>query len=369
MLFVNHNQTQILELNVAREQSVCANQDVYAALSSTFDGVFRVFGAGEPRESFYPHGQVSEAFAKGAEVLVCQQRGGHQNSHLLAVAHHPVRGPHRYLGFAKAHVSGNQSVHRVGLLEVALNFCQRANLVFSQFVLEVFLDERIPLEHWSKSVTGCDLTGGVLHQQLSSQHFGVRSSLFPRFLPGLFVQSAQLGRVVGGSGVTAQGGQQLDGQPNLGLAFVLKTEVIALDSQHLERFNPQKLPHAVFRMNQIIAHLQAQCVRNRLSTQFLAAQRTAALKAVQQILGDDLYFGLEEFKTALTVSTQKTQLPLFYHRAGHMKRLEVLEKAALEIASGAGVAQHHQHTLSVLEPAVNFFGKLTQAGAEKGERP
>ena len=69
------------------------------------------------------------------EVLLDEQRGGHQQDHLLAVLDRLERGAHGDLGLAVADVAADQPVHRHRALHVALDLLHRGELVGS-------LDER-----------------------------------------------------------------------------------------------------------------------------------------------------------------------------------------------------------------------------------
>ena len=55
------------------------------------------------------------------QVLLGQQRGGHEHRHLVAGVDRLERRPHRHLGLAVAHVAAQQAVHRPRLAHVALD--------------------------------------------------------------------------------------------------------------------------------------------------------------------------------------------------------------------------------------------------------
>ena len=58
-----------------------------------------------------------------------EQRGRHQDGHLLAVLHRLERGPHGDLGLAVADVAADDAVHRQRLLHVGLDLVDRGELI------------------------------------------------------------------------------------------------------------------------------------------------------------------------------------------------------------------------------------------------
>ena len=64
-----------------------------------------------------------------AQVLLGQDRGGHEHGHLVAGVDRLEGGPHRQLGLAVADVAAQQPVHRPRLLHVGLDGRDRRQLV------------------------------------------------------------------------------------------------------------------------------------------------------------------------------------------------------------------------------------------------
>ena len=80
--------------------------------SASSDGGLLLGGA-EARQLGDLHRPVGEAVAEGLEVLLGQQRGGHQHRHLLAVGDRDEGRAQRHLGLAEADVAAYQPVHRL----------------------------------------------------------------------------------------------------------------------------------------------------------------------------------------------------------------------------------------------------------------
>ena len=77
-------------------------------------------------------------------MLVGEQRGRHEDRHLLAVLHRLERGPHRDLGLAEPDVAADEAVHRDRPLHVGLDVVDRVQLVGRLLVRERLLELALP---------------------------------------------------------------------------------------------------------------------------------------------------------------------------------------------------------------------------------
>ena len=139
------DQAELLGADVAREQPVGADQDVDLAGLEVVEHRFRLGRLAQARDPLDPEGQVGEALAEGAEVLLGEDRRRHQHHHLLAVGGGLDRGPQRHLGLAEADVAADQPVHRPLGLHVALDRLDRLQLVGGLAVGEGRLHRDLPL--------------------------------------------------------------------------------------------------------------------------------------------------------------------------------------------------------------------------------
>ena len=93
-------------------------------------------GADEPAQHRHRHGEGREALAERDEVLLGEQRGGHQHRDLLALHHGLERRAQRDLRLAEPDVAADQAVHRLRPLHVALDLVDRRQLVAGLLVRE-----------------------------------------------------------------------------------------------------------------------------------------------------------------------------------------------------------------------------------------
>ena len=144
LLFVHDQQTQILELDVLREQAVRPNYDIdFASFQIGHD--FLLFGrAAEAAEHLDARGKGREAFFEGFEMLKCQDRCRREDGDLLVFAYGFERGAHGHFGFAVAHVAAKEAVHGGGFFEVALDVKDGGKLIGSFFELEGVFELFLP---------------------------------------------------------------------------------------------------------------------------------------------------------------------------------------------------------------------------------
>ena len=103
--------------------------------------------------------------------------------------------------------------------------------------------------------------------------------------------------------------------------FVQDVQVVARDAQHRAGFQARELAHAVFRVNQEVAHRQSQRVGHGPPAQLPAPQGTAALEAVDQVLGQHHRLVRLYGKAALAARFQEAQRPRLQARKrepGHL---------------------------------------------------
>ena len=143
LLLVDHEQAQVLEVHVAREQAVGADDDVDLAGLDALRHLLRLARGEEARQHLDPHRVGREALAEGLEVLLGQQRGGTSTATCLPSCT-ALNGPDRHLGLAEAHVAADEAVHRLGLLHVVLHVADGLELVGRLLEREGVLELLLP---------------------------------------------------------------------------------------------------------------------------------------------------------------------------------------------------------------------------------
>ena len=113
VLLVDDDEPQVLELDVALQQLVRADDEVDLAARKPFQRDLRLLRRAEARKLRDAHGKVGEAIGERLEVLLGEEGRGHEQSHLLAVREGDERGAQRDLGLAETDVAADESIHRL----------------------------------------------------------------------------------------------------------------------------------------------------------------------------------------------------------------------------------------------------------------
>lgn len=144
LLLVDDDQAQVLELDGPGDDAVRADHDVDRAVLEPLD---RLLGLGlglEARERLDRHGERRVSLGECLEVLLDQERRGHEDRDLLAVLHGLERRPDGDLSLAVPDVAAHEPVHGDGLLHVGLDLVDRDELVGRLDVRERVLELALP---------------------------------------------------------------------------------------------------------------------------------------------------------------------------------------------------------------------------------
>ena len=161
-------------LNLTRScSSLCVpmTMSISPSASCVERGLLLLAGA-EARQLGDLHRPVGEAVAEGLEVLLGEQRGGHQHGDLLAVEHGDEGRAQRDFGLAEAHVAADQPVHRLAGGEVGDHRVDGGRLVARLLERETVRERLVVvrLEREGVALARCalrveveQLRGGVAH--------------------------------------------------------------------------------------------------------------------------------------------------------------------------------------------------------------
>ncbi len=166
LLLVHDEESEVLEADVLRQQSVRADDDVDAAV---FQAGQRLFGLGvvdEATEHRHPDRKTGEAIAKRGEVLAREQRRRYQNRRLLTVLDRFEDGANGDFGLAETNVSADQPVHRTRQFHVGLHVLDRLGLVGGQREGEEVLHLALPFGVGAEGVSDGDVALAIQVHQL-----------------------------------------------------------------------------------------------------------------------------------------------------------------------------------------------------------
>ena len=138
-----------------------------AAVGQTVDHGAGFGGVGEPGQALDPDREAGHPLGEGLQMLVGQQRGGHQHRDLLAVLDRLERRPDRDLGLAVADVAADHPVHRHRFLHIRLDLGDRGELVDGFGEAERVLHFGLPRGVRPERVSRAGLPLGVQRHQLA----------------------------------------------------------------------------------------------------------------------------------------------------------------------------------------------------------
>ena len=129
LLFVDHQEAEILEHHPVLQQAVRADDTVDLARLEALDDLLGFFVGEEAAEHLDANRVAGEAVGERVAMLRCQQRGRRQNRDLLSILDGFERRANGDLGFAEAHVATHQAVHRKGALHIDLDVVDGLSLI------------------------------------------------------------------------------------------------------------------------------------------------------------------------------------------------------------------------------------------------
>ena len=166
LLFVNHQQAEVGELHVFREQAMGADQDVDFAGFDSLQNFFDLFRRAEAADHFDGDGKGREALLESFVVLKRQDGGGREHGDLLVVADGLEGGAHGDFCLAVTDIAAEQAVHRELRLHVALHVGDGLRLVVGLVVFEGVFELLHPL-----GVGGEDMTLRSLALRVELEQF------------------------------------------------------------------------------------------------------------------------------------------------------------------------------------------------------
>ena len=247
------DEPEVLELHVGLQELVRADHEVDAPGGEAFERRLHFLGAAEARQLGDAHREVGEAVREGLEVLFGQQRGGHQQRHLLAVRQRHVGGAQRHLRLAEAHVAADQAIHRAAGRHVVDHRLDRAGLVTGFLEAEAFGEGLVVVRLESERVA---LARGPLRVEVEQFRRGVvrlQRRLLLRLLPLPAAELVQRRGVRRGAAVAADEVEVRHRDVELGVVGVDELQELVGSVAQVERDEAEVAADAVLLVHHRIA--------------------------------------------------------------------------------------------------------------------
>ena len=145
LLLVDDQQPEIPELDVLRQQTVRAHDDVDLAGGEIFDDLILLGLAAEAADHLDGHRKPGEPLGQRLLMLKRQDGRRREKCHLLSVHHRLERGAHRDLGLPIPDVAAEEAVHRRRRFHVPLDVGDGVRLIDRQVPLEGIVELALPV--------------------------------------------------------------------------------------------------------------------------------------------------------------------------------------------------------------------------------
>jgi len=263
VLFVENDQTQIVEFHILLNELVCADDDVQFSFRQIFQRLAHLFGGAEARQLGDLDRPVCEAVGEILEVLFGQQRGRDKHCDLFSVHHRDKGGAQGHFRFAEAHIAADEPVHGLAGLQIEQHRFDGGGLVGGlleietggeRFVVVVSELEGVAFARGALRIDVQQFGGGVAHLL-----HGAALGLVPRAAAQL-VQRRSFRRA---AAVSADNVQLRDGHIKLVLArifqhqkFILAFAEIEIHQAPITRDTMLLMHHRVadFELGQVAQH-------------------------------------------------------------------------------------------------------------------
>ena len=183
LFFIDDQETQVLELDLLVEQAVGPDEDVDIAGQGPGQDIFLFFIRAEAVEDVDVDAEGTEAFHKGLEMLLRQDRRRHQDGDLLASCDGFEDGPHGHFSLAETDVAADQAVHGRRLFHAGLDIADGFQLIFRFFIRKGFFKFLLERRIRRKGIALDDFPLGIEGDEFFCQVGNGLLGLGPRLLP------------------------------------------------------------------------------------------------------------------------------------------------------------------------------------------
>ena len=258
LLLIDDDKPQVAWVNVARKESMGTHKHLHRACGEPLEGLLLLLGGAETAEHLHFHVEIGKTLEERLVVLLSQNRRGTQHHDLLAVLRGLEGSTQRDLGLAKAHVSAQQAVHRLGGLHVGFDVLDGSRLIGRYLVGEAFLHLTLPGRVRRKGKATRGGAARVQVDEVKGQRLGRFARLGGRAGPVSRVETREARGIGVGTHVARQAVDLLERHKQLVGTGIFKLEVITLFACNLLAHDGRKVRDAVRGMHHVVARFEGE---------------------------------------------------------------------------------------------------------------
>ena len=188
-------------------------------------------------------------------MLLGQNSGRHQHRHLLAI-HNCLEGStYSHLGFAKAHITAKEAIHRLLTLHVRLYLSYGRQLVMGFLIRESILKFTLPYSIRRKGISLIPLSLGIKVDELLGNILNRGTNLILCLGPAGAANLVESWHLTFLADVFLQHAYLVSRHEKTVLTAILYIEIIPFNSVDFLGFYPTVFTNTILGMNHIIPHV------------------------------------------------------------------------------------------------------------------
>ena len=358
LLLVDHQQAEVLELDILLDQTVGADHHVDAAGRDRRHHRALLLPAAKPRQHLDLDRERFEPLQERLEVLFREDGGRRQHGDLLAAHHRLERGAQRHLGLAEADVAADQPVHGTRRLHVRLYLFDTGDLVRGLLIGETRLELLLPVGVAVERRALHPLAARVELDEVFGQLLHRLAHLRLARVPRLAADAVQLRGAPVLAHVALDQVDLLDRHKDVLLAAELQVDVVALVAEHAHPLQAVVLADAVVDMHHVVARGEIHERVDRLALRRGRRARNAPLAPEYLVLLDHHDPGVRQGEAGADAVREDAHLRTAPQLAEH--RGEALRLMLIHGEDQHLVAARHQAPHLVAE-----VGNVAEEGARR----
>ena len=302
LFFVDDDQIQMGEFDVALEQAVGADDDVHLARRQFGQHPFFLFLGAKAGDGLDFERPFGEAVQEVLVMLLGQQGGGHQHGDLAAVVHGGEGGAHGHLGLAEADVAADHPVHGFAGGHVLEHLADGGGLIRGLLEGKAIGEGQVLRFVDAHGVARFGLAAGVQFQQFGGHVAQLLRCLALDLLPLLAAQFVQGRVLLRRAGIAGDQMQRGDGHVEFVAAGVFQSQEFGAHIAHVEDLQASVAAYALFLVDDRGARLQfRQVFDDGVGIALFGGTGAAAFLlhpvAEQLRFGDDRYRAVVQFQS------------------------------------------------------------------------
>ena len=234
-------------------------------------------------------------------MLLCQHCCRRQHRHLFAVKHSLKGSTQSHLSFSVTYITAEQTLHRLRLFHISLDFGNRLQLVRCFLIRKGCFKVLLQLTVRRKSMSGHNLPLCIQTQQLLRQLRNRLSRLSRSAFPVIAAHFRQTRHTALAADIFMQHTDLLYRNIELIIAGIGQKQIITVDAVNLDVFYPYITADAMHLMNNIISGLDIRKILQLLALVF-SMQALALLHAENIIFCQQQPFFIPEAKAVIQIA-------------------------------------------------------------------